>query len=449
VTQVSRTIYKSTTATDFPNNTTGLISPSDLRGQLDNIADSSPFMTTNKIAAPTVNDDSAGTGGNGTFGLGDIWIDTNNDNSYICVDATPTDAVWYLIGGANTVFRGNTVSANQMTFWSANGVINGDTNLTWNGTTFSVTGNMTVTGNITVTGIVDGRDIATDGSKLDGIEDNATADLTGAEIKALYEAEADTNAFTDAEQSKLAGIGAGAEVNTVDKVGITADNQIGVWTGDGTIEGDANLTWSGTDLAVAGNVIGSGYITSLQRQVAETGTYRRVLVTDSGTSFEMDNAGANTIEIVGELNLSITGATQADPVVITVADTDGLETGDTVDISGIIGMTELNGNSYTITVINGTTFSLDGVDGTGFDAYVSDGDAYRPPLDYPEGFFFEVIQKGNGATTLQAGANVTLNGSVAIPTGVSGTITARYDVIRVRKMSSQGWIVNGDIGAIS
>ena len=43
-----------------------------------------------------------------------------------------------------------------------------------------------------------------------GIEAGATADQTGAEIKALYEAEADTNAFTDAEQAKLAGIEAAA-----------------------------------------------------------------------------------------------------------------------------------------------------------------------------------------------------------------------------------------------
>ena len=40
-------------------------------------------------------------------------------------------------------------------------------------------------------------------SKLATIEASATADQTGAEIKSLYEAEADTNAFTDAEQTKL------------------------------------------------------------------------------------------------------------------------------------------------------------------------------------------------------------------------------------------------------
>ena len=43
-------------------------------------------------------------------------------------------------------------------------------------------------------------------TKLDGVEAGAAADQTGAEIKALYEAEADTNAYDDAAASKLAGI---------------------------------------------------------------------------------------------------------------------------------------------------------------------------------------------------------------------------------------------------
>ena len=42
-----------------------------------------------------------------------------------------------------------------------------------------------VTGNITVSGTVDGRDLATDGSKLDGIESGATADQTKSDIDAL------------------------------------------------------------------------------------------------------------------------------------------------------------------------------------------------------------------------------------------------------------------------
>jgi microcystin-dependent protein len=72
--------------------------------------------------------------------------------------------------------------------------------------------------NVTVSGTVDGRDVAADGSKLDGIETGATADQTAGEIKAAYESNANTNAYTDAEKSKLAGIEAGAEVNTVDSI---------------------------------------------------------------------------------------------------------------------------------------------------------------------------------------------------------------------------------------
>jgi len=49
-----------------------------------------------------------------------------------------------------------------------------------------------------------------DHSKLDGIEANATADQTASEIKTAYESNADTNEFSDAEQTKLSGIEASA-----------------------------------------------------------------------------------------------------------------------------------------------------------------------------------------------------------------------------------------------
>jgi len=49
----------------------------------------------------------------------------------------------------------------------------------------AATGALTVTGNIAVSGTVDGRDVATDGSKLDGIETGATADQTSSDIKTL------------------------------------------------------------------------------------------------------------------------------------------------------------------------------------------------------------------------------------------------------------------------
>ena len=62
-----------------------------------------------------------------------------------------------------------------------------DATLTWNTSndSFNFSHPVNVTGNIGVTGTVDGRDIATDGSKLDGIETGATTDQTQSEINAL------------------------------------------------------------------------------------------------------------------------------------------------------------------------------------------------------------------------------------------------------------------------
>ena len=55
----------------------------------------------------------------------------------------------------------------------------------------------------TFTGNIDGRDLSVDGAKLDGIEANATADQTNAEIRAAVEAASDSNVFTDADHTKV------------------------------------------------------------------------------------------------------------------------------------------------------------------------------------------------------------------------------------------------------
>ena len=74
----------------------------------------------------------------------------------------------------------------------------------------ATSGGLDVTGNIVVSGNVDGRNVATDGAKLDGIEASATADQTAAEIRTIVESATDSNVFTDADHTKLNGIAAGA-----------------------------------------------------------------------------------------------------------------------------------------------------------------------------------------------------------------------------------------------
>lgn len=73
----------------------------------------------------------------------------------------------------------------------------------------TTTGDLTVN-DIAVSGQVDGRDVASDGAKLDGIEAGATADQTNDEIRAAVEAATDSNVFTDADHAKLNAIEAGA-----------------------------------------------------------------------------------------------------------------------------------------------------------------------------------------------------------------------------------------------
>jgi hypothetical protein len=121
---------------------------------------------------------------------------------------------------ALNVFDGTTVEARTKLAVSNTGVVKigdrielGDVSITLN-----PNGDATFDGNITVTGDVDGRDVSVDGAKLDGIEAGATADQTSSEIKTAYESNADTNAYTDAEQTKLSGIEASADVTDATNV---------------------------------------------------------------------------------------------------------------------------------------------------------------------------------------------------------------------------------------
>ena len=76
------------------------------------------------------------------------------------------------------------------------------------------------------------------------------------------------------------------------KVGTPVNNQIGVWTGDGTLEGDTGLTWDGTTLIVAGG------IDALIEFETQTGTtFSAFTLAHSGQMVTMDNASPNTVTL--------------------------------------------------------------------------------------------------------------------------------------------------------
>ena len=104
---------------------------------------------------------------------------------------------------------------NTNSYWTPTNANDGVTNLSYDGQTrviASSTGTNATLPEVGATGN-SGLMTSSDKSKLDGIEASATADQTDAEIKTAYENNSNTNAFTDAEKTKLGGIATGAEVN--------------------------------------------------------------------------------------------------------------------------------------------------------------------------------------------------------------------------------------------
>ena len=69
---------------------------------------------------------------------------------------------------------------------------------------------------------------------------------------------------------------------------------------------------------------------------------------------------------------TITGATNANPIVITTSSSHGLVNNSVVYIKDVTGMTEINNQSYEVTRITGTTFSIP-VDGSAFGVYGGGG----------------------------------------------------------------------------
>ena len=151
--------------------------------------------------------------------IGDLFADANNkikigpsaaleiyhDNSNSIIDDTGTGGL--LIYGSDIILL-KTGSSSRMADFAQDGAVR----LYEGGTIRLTTTNagVDVSGNIVVSGNVDGRDVAADGTKLDGIESGATADQTAAEIRTLVGNASDSNVFTDALQTKLNGIGANA-----------------------------------------------------------------------------------------------------------------------------------------------------------------------------------------------------------------------------------------------
>ena len=215
----------------------------------------------------------------------------------------------------------------------------------------SITGTSTFTGNIVVSGTVDGRDVAADGSKLDGVEVGATGDQSNAEIRAAVEAATDSNVFTDADHTKLNGIQAlatddqtASEIKTLLQSDKITSAEIATGTLDNRYytetESDAlflrqdssetiasGVTWSSTDSKVATTAAIDARVIDL---VDDVGGFVAIANETSFPTANPDvNNGTGTIVSVkaASTNLAPSGTT------VTIAN--GAGSGNTVTVTGV------------------------------------------------------------------------------------------------------------------
>ena len=91
-------------------------------------------------------------------------------------------------------------------------------------------------------------------------------------------------------------------------------------------------------------------------------------------SFAPSQAAPTALSLTNNYTQSgdISAVTKANPAVVTSAG-HGLSTGAEILITGVVGMTELNNNTYRIVTIDGDTFRLEGIDSKGYSNYNSGG----------------------------------------------------------------------------
>ena len=138
-------------------------------------------------------------------------------------------------------------------------------------------GNLTVSGNIIVGGTVDGRDVATDGTKLDTIETSATADQTQAEINAL--------GITATGLSGTPNIGVG----TISSGNITTTGYLrgpSTFTIDPAAHGDDTGT-----LVIAGNLQVDGTTTTINSTTVSIDDLNFTIASDAADSAAAHGAG--------------------------------------------------------------------------------------------------------------------------------------------------------------
>lgn len=208
----------------------------------------------------------AGGGGGATAftDLTDVPADYTGDAlKVVRVNAGETGLEFSTVSGSGDVSKVGTPVDNQVGVWTGDGTIEGDTALTFDTSTDTLT--IAASGNLAFGAVT--------------IIDDTAGTTTLQNIDAI-----DATTETTLE--------AALDFGNVVKVGTPVDNQVGVWTGDGTIEGDTALTFDTTTdtltIAASGN-LAFGAVTVID-DAAGTTTLQNIDALDATTEATVEAA---------------------------------------------------------------------------------------------------------------------------------------------------------------
>ncbi len=289
-----------------------------------------------------------------------------------------------------------------------------------NTTTILASGDILTFTNIQVGGTVDGRDVATDGTKLDGIE--ASADVTDATNVTA------AGALMDSEVTNLAQVKAfdSSDYATAAQ-GTTADNALP--TAGGTLTGD---------LAFGDNVkakFGAGddlqiYHDGSDSYLADLGTGNLKLLAGS---LRIRN-GADTADLIEANNGGAVRLYHNNSAKLATTSTG-------IDVTGSI-VSEIAINAQT-----GTTYTL--VLGDQCQLVTLDNASAVtvtiPPnssVAYPTGTKIDLLAKGAGQVTVAEGSGVTVNSAQSLK------LRAQWSAASAIKLATDTWVLVGDLQAI-
>ncbi len=150
------------------------------------------------------------------------------------------------------------------------------------------------------------------GGKFDSSHDNVdfntifttTTDWNITGLSGRIKQDAETLAF-------VSEIGGG----DVSKVGTPVDNQVGVWTGDGTIEGTTGLTYDGSDLDITGNITLTGNVDGIN--IAVDVPANTAKVTNATHTGQVTGATALALDVTAITAQPASGAIAAGDTIIT------------------------------------------------------------------------------------------------------------------------------------